>query len=184
MAVERPAVLILPAWGPLSDGWAPFFSMIDSTFLADLRRRHYAPQLLLLVQLEQVTPGFWLTQAELAEQMGITPETLRKSMAWLRDRDLLRFTCTMRGTWVWWVARKQDDRPDSSQEPCWVFRNTIRRKVERVPLSQVEAWTERHRIHKETMKHWLMGMNRVLAGRWELVATPMDPFMPAACEDV
>jgi hypothetical protein len=156
--------------------------MIEPEFLADLRRRFYAPQLLLLVQLEQLTPGYWLTQAELAEQLGITPETLRKSMAWLRDRDLLRFTCTMRGTWVWWVARREGDRPDPSLEPCWLFRNRIGRQVLRVPMSGVSAWAERHGLHQETVKHWLMGTTRLLDGRWELAGTPMDPFMPTDCE--
>ena len=136
------------------------------------------------MQLEQLTPGYWLTQAELAEQLGITPETLRKSMAWLRDRDLLRFTCTMRGTWVWWVARREGEKPDPSQEPCWLFRNMKQRVIERVPMSGVSAWIARHRIHPETMKHWLMGYYRVLDGRWELAGTPMDPFMPADCYEM
>lgn len=152
--------------------------MIEPVFLAALRRQHYAPQLLLLVQLEQLTPGYWLTQADLADQLGITPETLRKSMAWLRDRDLLRFTCGMRGTWVWWIARREGERPDESQEPCWVFRRRSTGNLHRVPMSGVEAWAARRRIHKETLKHWLMGTTRVLAGRWELAGTPMDPFMP------
>jgi len=156
--------------------------MIEPDFLARLRQQHYAPQLLLLVQLEQVTPGYWLTQAELAEQLGIGPETLRKSMAWLRDRDLLRFTCTMRGTWVWWVARRQGEQPDESQEPCWVFRNLHNRYRPRVPMSGVEKWRQQQGIHKETMKHWLMGTTLVLNGTWVVASTPMDPFMPV-CED-
>ncbi len=157
--------------------------MIDPEFLSNLRRQHYAPQLLLLVQLEQVTPGYWLTQAELGEQLGIGPETLRKSMAWLRDRDLLRFTCTMRGTWVWWVARKQGEKPDESQEPCWLIRNAKNRMIQRVPMSEASMWAETRGIHQETFKHWLMGYYRVLDGRWELAGTPMDPFMPVY-EDV
>jgi hypothetical protein len=103
-------------------------------------------------------------------------------MAWLRDRDLLRFTCTMRGTWVWWVARRQGDRPDPAMEPCWLFRDTIGRQVLRVPVSGVRAWAERRGLHQETVKHWLMGTTRVLNDRWELAGTPMDPFMPTDCE--
>ncbi len=156
--------------------------MIDPNFLASLRQQYYASQLLLLVQLEQVTPGYWLTQRELADQLNINVETLRGTMRWLQDRDLVRYTCTMRGTWVWWVARKQGEKPDLSQEPCWRIRNVRQRATERVPMSAASAWAEKRGIHRETFKHWLMGTTRLLDGRWELAGTPMDPFMPTDCE--
>jgi DNA-binding transcriptional regulator YhcF (GntR family) len=156
--------------------------MIEPDFLASLRQQHYASQLLLLVQLEQVTPGYWLTQRELADQLNINVETMRDTLRWLRDRDLVRFTCTMRGTWVWWVARNQSDRPDPALEPCWLIRNAKNRMIQRVALSKVSEWAKARGIHKETMKHWLMGTTRLLDGRWELAGTPMDTFMPTDCE--
>lgn len=150
--------------------------MIHSTYLAALRRQHRAELVLVLVQLEQVTPGWWLTLHELAEQLGTDRATLNRSIRKLEDLGLLRRNSMSNngGTWIWWVKRSPTQQPLADDEPAWVVRDRRDKRSVRIPISQRWEWAMRHNIPRQTMRSFLTGGQKVLRDRWELVATPMD----------
>jgi len=152
--------------------------VIEPEFLASLRRRHRAELVLVLVQLEQLAPGWWLTLAELADQLGTDRATLNRSVRKLEDLGLLRRASISNsgGTWIWWVQRSEADAPRPEDEPAWVLRDRHRQMHERVTISERWAWAERQGIPRPTMQSFLGGYQRVLRDRWELVATPLDCY--------
>jgi len=133
---------------------------------------------LVLVQLEQVAPGWWLTLTELADQLGTDRATLNRSIRKLEDLGLLRRASISNsgGTWIWWVKRAEGDEPRPEDEPAWVVRDVKRRLQQRVTISERWAWAERQGIPRPTMQGFLGGYQKVLYGRWELIGTPMDCY--------
>ena len=152
--------------------------MIEPEFLASLRRRHRAELVLVLVQLEQLAPGWWLTLQELADQLGTDRATLNRSIRKLEDLGLLRRASISNGggTWIWWVQRDEADAPRPEDEPAWVLRDVKRRLQQRVTISERWEWARREGIPRQTMRSFLAGHQRVLRERWELVATPLDCY--------
>lgn len=150
--------------------------MIDPKFLAALRHRYRAELVLVLVQLEQVAPGWWLTIDELAQQLGTDRSTLNHSIRKLETLGLLRRTSISNsgGTWIWWVKQDENDTPQPDNEPAWVVRDLKRHKHERIPISQRWEWSERHGIPRPTMQGFLGGYQQVLRQRWEIVSSPFD----------
>lgn len=149
--------------------------MIVPEFLAALRRRYRAELVLVLVQLEQVCPGSWLTLQELAEELGTDRATLNRSLRKLENLDLIRRASVSNygGTWVWWVKRHEWDAPRAEDEPAWVIRYRGG-GLYRVPLSDRNGWAKRRGIPAQTFRSFLAGNQRVMRGRWELVSTPLD----------
>lgn len=135
---------------------------------------------LVLVQLEQIAPGWWEQLAELAELLGTDRATLNRSLRHLQTRGLIRYTALSNrsGTWIWWVARHQGDAPRPEDEPAWVVRDSSRKMLSRIPLTRRWEWAEQRSIPKGTMTSFLYGYQRLLRNRWELVSTPLDA--PAA----
>lgn len=152
--------------------------MIEPEFLAALRRRHRAELVLVLVQLEQLSPGWWVSLADLAEQLGTDRATLNRSVRKLEDLGLLRRSSISNtgGTWIWWVARHEGDAPLADAEPAWVLRDVRRRQVERVTITGRWVWARRHGIPRQTMRSFLSGGQLLLRERWELVGTPLDCY--------
>lgn len=151
--------------------------MIDPAFLASLRRRHRAELVLVLVQLEQVVPGWWLTLAELAEQLGTDRATLNRSVRKLEDLGLLRrVSLSNGGTWIWWAAKDEGDEPRPEDEPAWVVKEISCRTHHRVTIGDRWEWARRRGIPKQTMRNFLSGGQLVMRERWELVSTPMDCY--------
>ncbi len=150
--------------------------MIDPKFLASLRRRHRSELVLVLVQLEQVAPGWWLTLTELAEQLGTDRATLNRSIRKLEDLGLLRRASISNngGTWIWWVQRSEADAPRPEDEPAWVLRDIRFRTRERITLGQRWEWADRQGIPRQTVRNFLAGGQRVMRDRWELIASPLD----------
>jgi hypothetical protein len=150
--------------------------VIEPAFLASLRRRHRAELVLVMVQLEQLAPGWWLTLHDLAEQLGTDRATLNRSIRKLEDLGLLRRASISNsgGTWIWWVQRTEGDQPRPEDEPAWMLRDLSRKRPVRIPISERWAWAQRQGIPRQTMRSFLAGHQRVLRERWELVATPMD----------
>ena len=150
--------------------------MIESGFLAELRRKHRAELLLVMVQLEQLFPGHWPDIADLAEQLATDRATLNRSMRKLEDLGLLRRASISNGggTWVWWVARHRDDQPDAATEPAWVVRDVRNKRTQRITLSNRWDWGRRHCIPRGTLRSFLMGYQLTMRDRWRLVATPLD----------
>lgn len=158
--------------------------MIEPEFLASLRRRHRAELVLVMVQLEQVCPGCWLTLQELADQLGTDRASLNRSVRKLEDLGLLRRTTVSNygGTWIWWVARREGDKPLPEAEPAWVVRYVTDRGLHRIPVSQRWEWGERRGIPRGTLRSFLAGNQRLLRDRWQLVSTPFDEFV-TDCDD-
>lgn len=150
--------------------------MIHPTFLAKLRRIHRAELVLVMVQLEQLCPGFWPDLNDLAVQLGTDRATLNRSIRKLENLKLIRRASISNGggTWIWWVARDHGDEPSKNAEPEWVLRDVKQRLTQRVPLTQRWEWAQRRGIPRNTMRSFLMGYQLIMRNRWELVATPHD----------
>jgi hypothetical protein len=150
--------------------------MIAPDFLAALRRRHRAELVLVLVQLEQLSPGWWLTLQELAEQLGTDRATLNRSIRKLEDLDLLRRSTISNcgGTWIWWVKTDAQQQPQPDDEPAWVVKDVRTRIRYRIPIAERWEWAERRDIPRQTMRNFLAGGQLVLREQWQLVATPLD----------
>ena len=150
--------------------------MIQAEFLAELRGRHRAELVLVMVQLEQLFPGYWSDLSDLAEQLCTDRATLNRSMRKLEDLNLLRRASISNGggTWVWWVARHRDDQPEEGSEPAWVVRDCVTHRTQRIGLTQRWEWARRYGIPRQTMRSFLMGNQLVMRDRWRLLSTPLD----------
>lgn len=148
--------------------------MITPDYLAALRSQHRAELVLVMVQLEQVIPGWWEDLEALAAQLGTDRSTLNRSIRKLERLELIRRTSYSNcgGTWIWWVKCSADDQPLPSAEPAWVARDVKRRLLERIPISSRWQWAAKHGIPRGTMSSWLYGYQRLLRERWEIVESP------------
>lgn len=154
--------------------------MIASEYLAMLRRRMRSEMVLVMVQLEQVCPGWWEDISDLAEDLGTDRTTLNRSLRKLEDLDLIRRTTitNQSGTWVWWVKRHANDEPRASDEPAWVLSRLKSRERERIPISKRREWARARGIPMPTLCSFLYGHQQTLRGQWRLVGTPLDQFIP------
>ncbi len=150
--------------------------MIQAEFLARLRQQHRAEMVLVLVQLEQLAPGWWLTLQQLAEQLGTDRATLNRSICKLEKLGFLRRSTISNtgGTWIWWVQKSAEDEPRPEEEPAWVLKHVKSRVHYRVPISQRWDWAEQRQIPRQTMSSFLAGNQLVMRKQWKLVATPLD----------
>jgi len=150
--------------------------VIQSRFLAELRGTHRAELVLVMVQLEQLFPGYWADLSDLAKQLSTDRATLNRSIRKLENLGLLRRTSISNGggTWVWWVARHRDDRPDEAAEPAWVVRDVRTHQTQRISLTRRWEWARRHGVPRQTMRSFLAGNQIVMRERWRLVSTPLD----------
>ena len=153
-------------------------ALIAPDFLASLRRQLRAEMVLVLVQLEEVCPGWWLTLTELAEQLGTDRATLNRSLRRLEDLDLLRRVSVSNtgGTWIWWVKRAEGDAPRPEDEPAWVVRDLRHWGQSRITIAERYEWGRRRGIPRQTLRSFLEGKQRVMRNRWELVSSPTDCY--------
>lgn len=150
--------------------------MIESEFLAQLRRQHRAEMVLVLVQLEQICPGWWESLEDLAAELGTDRATLNRSLRHLEDRGLIQ-RCSISnksGTWIWWVKRHAADAPQPEEEPAWILRSMKTRCLNRVPISQRRHWAEQRGIPLPTLIGFLNGHQKTLVRQWQLIGTPFD----------
>lgn len=150
--------------------------MIEPSFLASLRKKYRSEMVLVLVQLEQIVPGWWQDLQELAELLGTDRATLNRSIRHLEKRGLIARTSYSNcgGTWIWWCARNESDAPNPVDEPAWVLRDIKSRVSQRVTISGRWAWADKHGIPRGTMSSFLHGYQRILRNRWEITASPLD----------
>ena len=150
--------------------------MIHPPYLAALRHRYRAELVLVLVQLDQVCPGWWGSIEELAEQLGTDRATLNRSLRKLERLEMVRRASNSNsgGTWLWWVKRSENDQPRPEDEPAWTVRHLSNRTLERIPMSQRWQWAAHRGVPRNTMRSFLTGGQTTLRGRWQLVATPYD----------
>jgi hypothetical protein len=158
--------------------------VIEPEFLAALRRQYRAEMVLVMVQLEQVCPGWWLSLEQLAEHLGTDRATLNRSIRQLEKLELVRRHSlgNSGGTWIWWVKRHEGDRPRVEDEPVWLLRRLHGKTFDRIPISQRREWARSRGVPYPSLRSLLQGHRKTLHGRWELAGTPMDAFMNA-CND-
>lgn len=150
--------------------------VIESEFLASLRRRLRPELVITMVQLEQLCPGWWESLTELAEQLGTDRASLNRSVRQLEDHGLIR-RCSISnrsGTWIWWVKRHEADAPRLEVEPAWVVFDEVSKRSARITVSDRWSWADRKGIPRQTMRSFLAGNQAVLRERWRLVSTPLD----------
>lgn len=150
--------------------------MIEPEFLSYLRQHHRVEMVLVMVQLEQLCPGWWEQLADLAEQLGTDRATLNRSLRHLEDRGLIR-RCSISnrsGTWIWWVKRHAADGPRPADEPAWRLRCVQTRRTITVPVSRRREWAQQQGVPIPTLCGFLYGRQKVLQGRWQVVSSPWD----------
>ena len=150
--------------------------MVQPEFLAALRRQYNCQDLLLMIQLEQVFPGFWINFNELSEQLGCERATLYRGIKRLRERGLLCYTTISNngGVWVWWVKQNEQDSPNPDNEPAYVVLDCAQHKKFRIKINQRYEWAKCNGIPRQTMRSWLMGSSEMLRKRWRLISAPID----------
>lgn len=157
--------------------------MIDPAYLASLRVTLRAELVLSLVQIEQITPGWWQDMTALGDQLGIGGHLTNKIILKLERKGLLR-RCTYGncgGTWVWWVAKHHNDAPQPTDEPAWLLRDMKCGITDRVTITGRWDWAKQRNIPRYTLSALLHGHQRTLYGRWKVVGTPFDfPDQPDA----
>jgi hypothetical protein len=157
-----------------SDGVAAA-SVIQSAFLAQLRRELRAELVILLVQIEQLVPNWWPTLTDLAEQLGTDRATLNRGLAQLERRGLLRRVTRSNcgGTWIWWVKRSADAQPDDTSAPRWILGEVTCGRRREIIVGQERAFAASYGLSHHTVRGFLAGHQPVLAKRWRLISSPL-----------
>lgn len=150
--------------------------MIESEFLAYLRHHHRPEMVLAMVQLEQLSPGWWESIHDLALQMGTDRSTLNRTLVHLEKRGLIRYhsISNKSGTWVWWVKRHAVDAPKPEDEPGWDLTVISNRGKIRIPISKRREWAKARGIPFPTLCNFLYGRQKVLRDRWRILRSPFD----------
>jgi hypothetical protein len=149
--------------------------MIDADYLSFLRSKYNCQDLLLMVQLEQITPGWWPNQPELAKQLGMEPHTASQALLRLRKRGLVEaITYGKGGTFIWWVKRSAGEKPKPSEMPSWTVKNILTGKTEKVTILDRQGWAERNGLHYDSFRLFLNGYRKIMDKRFQVVSTPID----------
>ena len=150
--------------------------VIAPAYLATLRRQHRCELVLLLVQLDQLCPGWWADLAAMADQLGTDRATLNRALQKLERLGLLRREriSNTGGNWIWWVKRHADDQPRPADEPGWRLRDVQVGHTIKVPISQRWEWAAARGIPRGTMSGFLNGHRSTMHGRWRVVGSPWD----------
>lgn len=151
--------------------------MIEPDYLAFLREKCDTRDLLMLVQLEQVTPGWWANIGELADQLGMHPHTAGQALRRLKRRKLIEVTTYGKGgSFIWWVKKSARDRPDMKLAPSWKIKDVMTGKIEEVFIHQRKMWAEINGLHYPSFRMFLYGYRKLMAGRYKLISTPIDKY--------
>ena len=151
--------------------------MLCPDYLSFLRGKYNAQDLLLLVQLEQIVPGWWQNQKELAKQLGTEPHATAQALRRLKARGLVEVVAYGKGgSFIWWVKKSARDRPVLSDAPSWVIKNIETGKKEEVFVHERRSWAERNGLNYDSFRLFLYGYRKVMAGKFQLVSTPIDKY--------
>ena len=147
---------------------------IDPSFLATLRRQQRCELTILMVQLDQLIPGWWPSLSDLAELLGTDRSTLNRGLSTLERRSLIARASISNGggTFIWWVKSHANDQPSS--EPSWRLRDHQLGRTEYIPLSGRRAWAKLRGVPFVTLQSFLAGYQHKLRNRWTLQSTPLD----------
>lgn len=149
--------------------------MIAPAYLSHLRRELRAELAMTMVQIEQLTPGWWATITDLAEQLGTERATLNRTLTKLTALGLLRRVTRGNGggTWIWWVKRSADDQPSDREAPRWVLRDVACDRSLVVIIGQERRFAAAKGIPYHTVRNFLAGHRPLLAKRWKLLSSPL-----------
>jgi hypothetical protein len=154
--------------------------VIDPEYLAFLRTKNNAQDVLLLVQLEQVVPNWWPSQPELARQLGLEPHSTSQTLRRLQKKKLIEMTTYGKGgSFIWWVKKTAKDRPDRLQAPSWTIKNIETGEREIVLINQRKSWAERNKLNYGSFRLFLYGYRKVMAGKFQVISTPIDKYNKA-----
>lgn len=149
--------------------------MIGPQFLSQLRQKHRAEMVLVLVQLEQIAPCWHQSISDLALEIGTDRATLNRSLSCLRKLGLLQYySASNGGCWIWWVKRCEDDAPDPNGEPCWQLRSSNNHATAKIPISKRREWAAARGIPLATLNSFLLGRHAVLRNHWRITKSPFD----------
>lgn len=151
--------------------------MIEPEFLSFLREKHHTSDILFLVQLEQVIPGWWGKTSDLAEQLGVHPHTAGQALRRLKKQGLIEVTSYGNGgSFIWWAKKTARDKPNPALAPSWKIKDITTGKVEDVFIHQRQMWAERNGLHYPSFRMFLYGYRKLMAGRYKLISTPIDKY--------
>ena len=144
-----------------------------------MRSRHRTELVLVLVQLEQLCPGWWPDLTDLAQRIGTDRASLNRTLTHLERHGLIGRASISNcgGTYLWWVKRSATDEQPPDAEPVWVLRDLRRNSTCRIPLTQRWEWGERHGVPVSTLGGFLAGHQTRLRNRWEVLSTPLDDVL-------
>ena len=148
---------------------------IQPELLARYRGKYRPETTLVWIRLERVAPGWWATLDELAQEIGVHRSALVRALSDLDLAGLIaRDGRPHLGNWVWWVKRSIKDKPRPSDAPVWEIRDLSsgNRNLIRVPVGTLAEWGHRRGVPRKTLNSWMAGRQRVLRGRYEIVAAP------------
>lgn len=149
--------------------------MIKPEFLAELRERHRAETILLMVQLEQIIPCWHASITDLALQLRVDRSTLNHNLLRLKQLELLEYySITRSGCWVWWIKRSKNETPNPANEPGWILNTLVNRQKIKIPISKRKQWAKTHQIPLHTLYGFLNGRQNLLRNQWQVVASPFD----------
>lgn len=151
-------------------------AVIEPSYLAQLRRTLRVEHVVTLVQLEQLVPDWWPNLTDLAEQLGSERATLNRCLVNLERQGLLRRVTRSNsgGTWIWWVKRAKQEKPDDSAAPRWVLCDINTRGRREVIVGAERSFAAAQGLNMHTLRGFLAGHRPLLAGRWRLVSSPLD----------
>jgi len=153
----------------------------DSEYLTELRKRHGVYDVLNLVHLSAIGPG-WYLLTDIAERFATHRSNINTSMLRLRKLGLIEYVSHgAGGTFLWFIKESPNAKPDPQRYPHWLLRDLesdTKRPVQiRVNVGEVNDFAKRLQIHPGTLRNFLSGRYRRLLDRYELVSSPMGDII-------
>lgn len=151
----------------------------DPTYITWLRERHGCFDVLNLLNLSAIGPG-WYLLTDVAERFATHRSNINTSMLRLRKQGLIDYlSYGAGGTFIWWIKTSMDDAPNPGRDfPRWVLRDlsiddSKRNKVV-VKVGDQTRFAQELQVHPGTMRNFLSGRYKRLLDRYELISNPFE----------
>jgi hypothetical protein len=147
----------------------------DPEYLTQLRERYGVYDVLNLVHLSAIGPG-WYLLTDVAERFATHRSNINASMLRLRKHGLIEYVSYgAGGTFLWWIKQHPGDEPRPERDyPRWVLKDLQQPKAKvMIRVGQQNEWAERLQVHPGTLRNFLSGRYRRLLDRYEVVSSPM-----------
>ena len=151
----------------------------DPDYITDLRRQYGCFDVLNLLNLSAIGPG-WYLLTDIAERFSSYRSNINTSMLRLRKHGLIEYVSYgAGGTFLWFIKETLDAKPDPDRYPHWRLRdlqaaNRHDRHL-RVKVGQVSQFAAEMQIHPGTARNFLSGRYKKLLDRYEVISSPFDP---------